>query len=166
MDIKIKKLVGFSVCIIDGVDRIVEYYSDKTFEIECFTGIFAETVSYINNRYGVDTIVGKRYVTMLSEAMNFDERKLGEYVTHENWMVRLAVAQYDDRFHHILKDDDDLDIIGIVARASIKTSIPTSANDASIYTDTYGCNADSDEEWARRRIRSEYLDTYVPVSKD
>jgi hypothetical protein len=143
-----RKLVGFSINAGE-YKRIVKYYSDSTFQLGCFTGIYDKCIEAINKKYGVHSRGATEYIAKLDEARDFDDSKLEEYVNHEDSEVRVTVTDYDDRYHHILKDDVDWIVRLTVAE----------------YDDKYHKQFKDDEHWMVRTAVEKYKIYNRPVKR-
>jgi len=94
---------------------------DSIYEIGCFEGTYDEAVKIISEKY-----TGKArdlYISKLNDARDMSwltDVLHGELVTHEDWHVRVAVAEYSDKYHEQLKDDDYWCVRVAVARYSDK----------------------------------------------
>jgi len=134
-----------------GDEKRVIKYKDDIYIIGCWEGTYDEAVEDISEKYTGEA--RDAYIAKLQDTKDMlwlSDELYEQLATHEDWEVRLAVAEYSDRYHEQLKDDE----VWYIRKAVAK------------YSDRYHEQLKDDEHWIIRGIVAVYSDKYHEQLKD
>ena len=150
-----------------GKDKVITL-KRGIFSIGCFRGTYKEAKKTILAKYeGNDAV---QFISKLDGAIDmkwFTDEVHNKLKDHEDWKIRLAVAEYSDKYHEELKNDEFWGVRLEVAKCSDKYHEELK-NDAdwgiryavAKYSDRYHDELKNDKDYDVRDAVAEYSDKY------
>ena len=98
-------MIGFNTNC-GNENRMITYnFETEQYRIGCFKGTYDEAVKSINQKYNGQPALD--YIEKLDQAKDkeYVEKLCKIAKDDDDWMIRLAVAKFSDKYHEQLKDD-------------------------------------------------------------